>query len=794
MSRVETTDIPTHVPIKELPQPQQERVAALETKTDEVFRLRTQLVSFYRENRQYLPEQTVVDPSNPDKPKKHIMRLGDIQKALTEGAKLDDLIAFDRVDMDIDLNLDENLSPRERQLAKWRGRIHVKGSIERALRTYNDLKDKGGMWGDNQLDSEEQDIRNFYKMRWGELGAAVRNFDTMQAKAQDYEDMLDIASNDPRLNLHPEDMRLIRDEYNGVLNKLRSLADSNPEMYLYALGKQLLDAKRSFDEHGRIVETPYVKAKLARIEAFIDTGRPVFIHGELGSGKTEIGKHIVRTRLSRPHLARWEAANPRPSDGDPTAVKAWEARRSEEAEALVIEGQRNIEQEQITAARSIHRAEAPSPDQQVRIIQEGWERFKTNTLNQVKQAGGNVDEMAQRLETTDRALYINAYQDAFRSPVETKTVLAPFLRAMKEGRPLIIDEINAIPHYTLIVLNDLLLRKPGEMVTPPFPDLEPFVVQEGFSVIATGNYKPEDGKLYVGRQQIDAAFISRFGLVSYDYLPMQKTMEPIGYPPEAQREFRLQNELYHMLVARFLNDNLSVELPEGSLDQVYRLAWMARNIQDIFTGREVDLSVWGATKEGATVRPHDVLMENVLSIRHLIPILDDWGKKDKFQRSLDDYLFLEYVSRSDARPQEKLFLYSKLQAQGDFFKPVDGWPDMTDVDAADKVLRYSIDERIYGVDPITGRAKTTTPNATPLRTYSAKEVIEKLYGPAPEREAVTTAFLEVKPVEHKTAAQTSEEELERMRVAEYLRRAGAPLFEQNLLPEDIHQKQQPEQT
>ena len=65
---------------------------------------------------------------------------------------------------------------------------------------------------------------------------------------------------------------------------------------------------------------------------------------------------------------------------------------------------------------------------------------------------------------------------------------------MKEGRPLIIDEMNAIPHHVLIAMNDLLLRRPDETVYPPIAGEPPFKVADGFVVIATGNFKPDDGK------------------------------------------------------------------------------------------------------------------------------------------------------------------------------------------------------------------------------------------------------------------------------------------------------------
>src|SRR3989338_9767165 len=178
-----------------------------------------------------------------------------------------------------------------------------------------------------------------------------------------------------------------------------------------------------------------------------------------------------------------------------------------------------------------------------------------------------------------------------------------------------------------------------------------------------GKYKPEDGVLSVGRQPLDAAFLSRCGIVSYDYLPMSIEFEPAGLPDEGLRERRQNNELYQMLVTRLLNTDLTATLPESTPDafeQIEHLAVVARNLQDIFSDRAVRPGYFAHVGAAQVSPKQNVLKENVLSVRHLLPILDRW-KADGFARPLDDYLFLEYITRSDARPQEKLYLYRILQ-------------------------------------------------------------------------------------------------------------------------------------
>jgi len=723
-----------YVPIGELPPEEQGRVEGRETKTDEIWKLRSQLATFYRQYRQFLPE--IDDPAA--RRGKRRMRIDEVAAARANFARLEDLLPLEAIAGAADIRTPQGKSPALAR--RWR-QMQVTNAVARAIAVYRQLEEAGGVFraGSAKPDADEAEanaVQAHYRMRWGELGHVVEQLEDLRARASELEELRDAARSDPEFVAHPDDLRAVDRDLEAVQRDAETLTLESPEAYLHVYGGQLQEIKEIFDARGRIVETPYVRGKIERIGELLADGRPTFIHGELGSGKTEIAKHLARTRLSAPHLARWERENPPPERTDAEAYARWDARRGEESEALVISGHKGIEIEQILAARAIERGEAPSPEEQVRAIAARWEEFR-KTIPE----GADASDL--------QGIFERAYLEAYRSPVETKTILAPLLRAMRAGRPVIIDEMNAIPHHVLIVLNDLLARQPGDMVTPPFPGEEPFRVAEGFSVMATGNYKPEDGAMYVGRQQIDAAFLSRWGIVSYDYLPMRRELEPSGLTPgqpgltpEQQREHRRGNELYQMLVTRLLNPDLTVEFPAGDpdeLQQLEQLAVVARNIQDIFSGRQANTAYY-ANVGGASVPPQDVLKENVLSIRHLLPILDRW-KADGFVRPLDDYLFLEYIARSDARPQEKLYLYRILKVQGDFFPDTAGWPGLSAADDA-RVLQYPIEEKMFTVDPITKTRKPVASSARALQTYSRKEVVERLFGPAPKRTKVPQEYLE----------------------------------------------------
>lgn len=265
--------------------------------------------------------------------------------------------------------------------------------------------------------------------------------------------------------------------------------------------------------------------------------------------------------------------------------------------------------------------------------------------------------------------------------------------------------------------------------------------------------------MYIGRQRMDAAYLSRFGIISYDYLPQSQEMAhmPSDASPEKERELRAGNELYQMLVVRLLDDNLSANLPNNAFSQLESLSFVARMLQDIFSEQAAD---GGTTKflneKGEEVTPKNILKENVLSLRHLIPILEQW-KKDGFKRQLDDYLFLEYVERSDARPIEKFNLYRMLKIQGNFFHGTD-WPG-TDYSELKKVASLTVEHKMYKRTAEGEKAVVPDREAT-LRYFAVKEVLEQVFGPVPVRTEVSKDYL--RPPVEELPPETAPEEEESM--------------------------------
>ncbi|MDB5185234.1 MAG: hypothetical protein JWN38_1042 [Candidatus Saccharibacteria bacterium] len=85
---------------------------------------------------------------------------------------------------------------------------------------------------------------------------------------------------------------------------------------------------------------------------------------------------------------------------------------------------------------------------------------------------------------------------------------------MEQGIPLVIDEINLIDPAIIMRLQDILLRKPGDIITIQEDGGEQIVIKRGFCVFATAN---EASVRYQSRAVLDPAFRDRFKVLPIEY-------------------------------------------------------------------------------------------------------------------------------------------------------------------------------------------------------------------------------------------------------------------------------------
>lgn len=465
-------------------------------------------------------------------------------------------------------------------------------------------------------------------------------------------------------------------ELANISKERHLLKETSPEAF-YALN--LMELRRYHDQlmEGRIVETPYVRRQAEEITTYLEAGVPVLVHGHLGAGKTELSMFVAKEYLGK--------------------------------EALVISGSKHtgladFYGHQILTIGSTEESQAQQVVNQVEQRYQQWLVDNEQALNDL-----GVDEAhLSKEQAHDRLL--QSYIALQGSGTVSDFFLGPIYRAMAEGRPVIIDEVNAIPHEVLISLNHILTRKPGDAVPVQQNSGSMVTVAEGFCVIMTGNLEKNTTR-YVQRQELDAAFLSRLHVMEHDYLP--QTLEG-SYKVAATEQ--AANEQFALILANLADRRGRLEIPEDSLTKLWNMAKAARLLQDVFAGKQIEGGMFN--QGGEQIAGSEILDKSVLSIRSIDKILRIW-RQDNFRYELDHYLYTEFVAAS-TDPVEKAYIYQVLREQFDFFKG-EGWPGDDELD--------------YGSNGIIGSFAIADPMRLSGKRvfYSTEDTIEGLYGPPPER-------------------------------------------------------------
>lgn len=455
----------------------------------------------------------------------------------------------------------------------------------------------------------------------------------------------------------------VRGKIERLKNEISRLPGSSPEAF-YGIHLQELENFKSALDRGEIVETGYVADKAQDIVDHVRAHKPVMIYGHLGSGKTELAMHVARKYLGK--------------------------------EALVLSGSKHtslaeIYGHQILAIDKLDKSELDS------FIKEVEGKFQT-WLDNHAQASDQERNLAH-----DRIL--QTYLTRLKGGTVSDFFLGPIYRAMEEGRPIILDEVNAIPHEVLISLNHVLTRKPGDIINVQQDSGRKITIKEGFCVIMTGNLN-QGQERYVDRQDMDPAFLSRLHKVDYDYLP-QATEGEISEAP------KVPNELFKLLLARTMDPHGNIEAPKDTPKKLWRLAQAARVIQNVFAGREVKGAEF---KQGRDLKLVYFLKESVLSMRALDNILTQW-QREGYRRELDYYLYAEFVAQS-TNLADRAYLYQLLKDRFGFFTG-EGWEQNPNYGQGGNVTAFEV----------------VPPKIKPASRVFAgpRTTVNLAYGPAPRR-------------------------------------------------------------
>jgi MoxR-like ATPase len=457
------------------------------------------------------------------------------------------------------------------------------------------------------------------------------------------------------------------------------LKQSSPEAW-YGLNLKELKGYKEQLESGKIVETDYVRKQAEEIVTHVRAGQPVFIHGHLGSGKTELAFHVARKYFGK--------------------------------EALIISGSKHTSPAELYGHQVLSLREVDPNESEnryktfLKTANDEMERWrKENPEAKDKEAEQQFDLIKSGLQ--ERLAY------EYRSGTVSDYFMGQVYQAMKEGRPIILDEVNAIPHDVLISLNHLLTRKVGDVIRIQQNSGSEVKIAEGFGFILTGNINEGGADRYVMRQDLDPAFLSRLHLMKHDYLPQVK----VGTLDEASAGDGKggRNELFELMTSRVMDKNGDIEIPEGELRKLWNLAKAARATEDNFSGGSVDKSQFFKQGGGTTSFEYR-LKEGVLSIRGMDRIITAW-QNDGYRNELDYYVFTEFVNQS-TKLSDKAYLYQLFKDQYGFFQGAK-WEQNPD----------------YGSKGTVSAFKVSAPEipAPKIEFNGPRQVVDTVFGKGPER-------------------------------------------------------------
>ena len=185
-------------------------------------------------------------------------------------------------------------------------------------------------------------------------------------------------------------------------------------------------------------------------------------------------------------------------------------------------------------------------------------------------------------------------------------VPGPIIRAMEQGKPLILDEINAMPPELLKRLNKIMQLRPGDRFTVQEDSGRVVEVQSGFCIIATAN---EKSKRYKGVDDLSVEFQNRFGA----------NINRVRYPDydKGYDEYPRENAQLAMATVATQRGELPPDIDEGEFENFVRAARLS---QQIFSGTNGEgYNQFIDTEKMVDDRPG--LEETVLAPRTMVDIL-----------------------------------------------------------------------------------------------------------------------------------------------------------------------------
>ena len=356
---------------------------------------------------------------------------------------------------------------------------------------------------------------------------------------------------------------------------------------------------------GHMVEIPSMKKSVDFCLDQLRNHQPVLLAGHMGSGKTETAKHAARLFMMEQGTGYDPSMTPEEwyNSLEPEFFSG-----SEEASIYDLVGKLKL----------VGRTSVDPKDLERRVIEL------------------RVAMQASKIDVPDEELakLILGKADA----TQTMFSYGPLGRALRDGVPIIIDEINRMRPESVARLNDVVLRGVGAPIKLQENGEESLPMKAGFAVVATCNL----GVQYKGLQDVDAAFKSRF------------VGREVGYPSI--------EETYDLILAALIRKDrvrLPPDFPAEQFDQLVDLTVAVHEIQEIFSGKTEGQRFMAMVSSVAPEKSQ--LEQTVVSTRDLMRKIVQVWKAGNFKESLDDIIARniiasEVFSKDDQKFMAEIFL------------------------------------------------------------------------------------------------------------------------------------------
>lgn len=552
------------------------------------------------------------------------------------------------------------------------------------------------------------------------------------------------------------------DKINSYSKELREIINNSPDAWRYYYHRQLInDIKTGYNQN--LVEVSYVIEAKRKIKESLKQSTPVYIIGHLGSGKTQIAREaaieftlerLIQDELEE-EMEKWFLKNQSASE-DEAIEKFAEINKTkrnhyknllkegnqEELDKIYpyfISGSYNLTYEDMFVEKTLSLEKSSANVSNLELIDEVVDQYFIWLKSHEREIESIEPEKQEIIKSkvwdSVSEIFI-ARNNVYGTVVEK--IEREILLAVKNGRPVIIDELNTIAMQNLIGLNDILQSKFDSKAY--VTGVGPVKISNGFGLIGTGNLSTELVS-YEGTNELNPAFKSRFLTIEYNYVN-QNIVGALKNQTNPEN-----NELFRIMLVRLADNkgNLHLPIPNRSLEEIFRLAQLAKVSQEVFMGK------WVRTSEDDSSEDTPELKESVLSVRNVLRILDNWNLGEEKDLSLA--LWDGFLS-SITNPKDQAYLLSQAARFG-FFKESDGWSIKNE--NLGRVIQEYKDIRTRSYQYIRGE----------IETLSYLDLIKIIFGPAPERKEIPDFLKTLDNQSNKVSIEEYEELDERLNKLEH---------------------------